>query len=120
MTDCFLPAMIALCVSRHRKDIMGSGLCPPEGFVSHVIWAAREYCRTTSGMVAVAMCATTRANRSLSLAWVPKAYQCSARMPRGSGALRRGMRFKVIGMNFMTSAVKMCETWALDGTVSTG
>ena len=30
------------------------------------------------------------------------------------------MRFRVIGMNSMTSAEKMCETWAVDGMAGSG
>ena len=45
----------------------------------------------------MAMCAMTRENMLASPAWVPKSYQCSARIPNGPGSLRRGIRFRVRG-----------------------
>ena len=78
------------------------------------------YWRTASGKVAVAMCAMIRENGSMPPAWVPKSYQCSALVPSGPGSLSRGMRLKVIGINSMTSAVNMCETWAVDGMAGSG
>ena len=36
------------------------------------------------------------------------------------GSLSRGMRLRALGMNSMTSAVNVCDTWAVDGMVGSG
>ena len=44
-------------------------------------------------------------------------YQCSARIPKGPGSLRRGMRFRVWGLHSAIWKMKMFVIWLLSGLV---
>ena len=64
------------------KDIMRSGLCPPLGLVSGVIFPALRYCDTECGTDACAMCATTCTNKLLLPAREPNVPMLSTHAER--------------------------------------